>query len=158
MMDRPSESLSDDPAAKQLFDEALACMKEDPVQAKGLLRKASDMGCTASMVLLGDILIDGTDDEKAEAVSLFKKAYDAGDNMGSRNLGYCYALGMGVEYSKEKAAEWYRRSAENGNAEEEYTVIDPSKIILFMLAAIVGVTLLGSLAIVIGKWKKNGKK
>jgi len=91
-------------------------MKDDPEQAKGLLRKAADNGCTASMVLLGDILIDGNDDEKAEAISLFTRAYEAGNNMGSRNLGYCYALGMGVEYSKEKAAEWYRISAEDGNA------------------------------------------
>ena len=115
MMDRPSKSRSDDPAIKQLFNDALACMKDDPEHAKELLREASDKGCTASMVLLGDILIDGNDDDKAEAISLFKKAYEAGDNMGSRNLGYCYALGMGVEYSKEKAAEWYRISAEDGN-------------------------------------------
>ena len=119
MLEHPSESLSDDPETKQLFDEASACMKDDPEKAKRLLRKASDNGCTASMVLLGDILIDGNDDEKAEAISLFKKAYEAGNNMGSRNLGYCYALGMGVEYSKEKAAEWYRISAEDGNAKAQ---------------------------------------
>ena len=116
MMDRPSGSHSDNERAKELFQSALGCLESDPVSAKKKLREASSLGCTASMVLLGDILIDGTDDEKKEALELFEKAYKEGDSMGSRNLGYCYALGLGVEADKAKAAEWYRISGEMGNA------------------------------------------
>ena len=116
MMDRPSESLSDDPKAKDLFGKALASLSDDPDNAKAMLREAADLGCTASMVLLGDVLIDGDAKEKEEAISLFRKAYEAGDSMGSRNLGYCYAIGIGVECDKVRGAEWYRISAEAGNA------------------------------------------
>ena len=116
MMDRPSESVSKNDHARELFDKACSIQNDDPEEAKTILRKASDLGCTASMVLLGDILIDGTDEEKEEALSLFKRAHENGDNMGSRNLGYCYALGLGVEQDKTKAAEWYTISGNDGNA------------------------------------------
>lgn len=116
MMDRPSGSHSDNDEVKGLFQSALGCLESDPDSAKKKLREASSLGCTASMVLLGDMLIDGTDEEKKEALELFEKAYRAGDNMGSRNLGYCYAIGLGTEADKAKAAEWYRISGEAGNA------------------------------------------
>ena len=116
MMDRPSRSLSDDPGTASLFDRAEAVLKDDPETAKKLLREAANKGCTASMVLLGDVLIDGNDEEKAEALDLFKKAYENGNNMGSRNIGYCYAIGLGVAADKEKAAKWYTISANAGNA------------------------------------------
>ena len=116
MMDRPSESHSDNDKAKELFQSALGCIESNPDSAKEVLREASSLGCTASMILLGDILIDGTDEEKKEALELFEKAYEAGDSMGSRNLGYCYAIGLGTQTDKAKAAEWYRISGEMGNA------------------------------------------
>ena len=116
MMDRPSESHSDNERAKELFQSALGLLDSDTDSAKRMLREASSLGCTASMVLLGDILIDGSDSEKKEALESFEKAYRAGDDMGSRNLGYCYAIGLGVETDKAKAAEWYRISGEAGNA------------------------------------------
>ena len=122
MMDRPQRSVSEDPSAVALFDRAAAIATDDPETAKGLLREASELGCTASMVLLGDILIDGNDDDKSEALSLFRKAHEKGDNMGSRNLGYCYALGMGVEADKSKAAEWYMISGDAGNARAQCNV------------------------------------
>ena len=114
MLDRPTESVSDNSKAKELFRSALDRMESDPDSARMMLREASSLGCTASMVLLGDILIDGSDDERKEALELFEKAHKAGDNMGSRNLGYCYAIGLGVDADKSKAAEWYRRSSEAG--------------------------------------------
>ena len=119
MMDRPSESKSNDGKARDLFIKASGCLESDPDSAKKLLRKASSLGCTASMVLLGDILIDGTADEKKEALGLFEHAYEAGDSMGSRNLGYCYAIGLGTDADKEKAAKWYRISADAGNAKAQ---------------------------------------
>ena len=116
MLDRPSESRSDDLKAKELFIKASGCLDTDTDSAKKLLREASSQGCTASMVLLGDILIDGTAEEKKEALKFFEQAHRAGDHMGSRNLGYCYAIGLGTNADKEKAAEWYRISADAGNA------------------------------------------
>ena len=116
MMDRPSESHSENDRANELFQSALECIESNPDSAKMMLREASSFGCTASMVLLGDILIDGNDIEKKEALKLFEQAHRAGDSMGSRNLGYCYALGLGTDADKEKAAEWYRISGEAGNA------------------------------------------
>jgi len=35
------------------------------------------------------------------------------------NLAYCYSNGLGVEIDNEKAAEWYRRSAEQGNSSSQ---------------------------------------
>ena len=119
MMDRPSESKSDNGKARELFIKASGCLETDPESARTMLREASSLGCTASMVLLGNILIDGTADEKKEALKLFEQAYEAGDNMGSRNLGYCYAIGLGTDTDKKKAAEWYRISAEAGNAKAQ---------------------------------------
>ena len=119
MLDRPSESRSDDPKAKELFIKASGCLDTDTDSAKRLLREASSQGCTASMVLLGDILIDGTTEEKKEALKFFEQAHRAGDHMGSRNLGYCYAIGLGTNADKEKAAEWYRISADAGNAKAQ---------------------------------------
>ena len=116
MLDRPTESVSDNSKAKELFQSALDRMESDSDSARKMLREASSLGCTASMVLLGDILIDGSDDERKEALELFEKAHKAGDNMGSRNLGYCYAIGLGVDADKSKAAEWYRISGDAGNA------------------------------------------
>ena len=68
MMDRPSESHSDNERAKELFQSALGLLDSDTDSAKRMLREASSLGCTASMVLLGDILIDGSDSEKKEAL------------------------------------------------------------------------------------------
>ena len=115
MMDRPLESHCTDERARELFDRASSIIDDDRDQAILLLREAIGMGCTASMVLLADILIDGDEDQQKEALSLFRKAYRNGDNMGSRNLGYCYAIGIGVNRNKRLAAKWYTRSAEAGN-------------------------------------------
>ena len=122
MLDRPRHSDSDDLSAVRMFDDAVNCMDVDPERAKDSLRKASELGCTASMVLLGDMLIDGSDDEKDEALALFKNAYENGDNRGSRNLGYCYAIGLGTETDKVKAAEWYTVSANDGNAKAQCNI------------------------------------
>ena len=116
MMDRPAESHCADKRAKELFDKASSIAGTDSGAAIPLLKEAAGMGCTASMVLLGDILIDGDDAQKKEAILLFKRAARKGDSMGSRNVGYCYAIGIGVRQDKRLAAKWYTRSAEAGNA------------------------------------------
>ncbi len=117
MMDDFRDIASDDPVLNDILSEAAAAEKEgrrdDAVSA---LRRASDMGCTEAMVHLGNILIDGTADERAEAVSLFGKADAGGNSSGTRNLAYCYAVGIGVEKDKAKGAQLYIRAAEAGNA------------------------------------------
>ena len=120
MMDRPSESGHDDPKARELFDEAYAVFKTEPSTAISLLRDAISLGCTDSMVFLGTILIDSSDDnDRKEALDLFMQAHLSGNYMGSRNLGYCYAVGVGIDVNKEKAAEWYRISGNDGNAKAQ---------------------------------------
>ena len=118
-MDVPLRSESADAGIRSIFDEAVSLKEKDPEKCKELLRKAAGSGCSASMVLLGDILIDGTQEEKQEALSLFRKAYECGNGMGSRNLGYCFALGLGAGKDKEEAARWYLVSAESGNAKAQ---------------------------------------
>ncbi|MBP5203915.1 MAG: sel1 repeat family protein [Candidatus Methanomethylophilaceae archaeon] len=122
MMDRPSRSSSSDPEARRLFQLALDSIEVDQESAKDALRKASAIGCTDSMVLLGDILIDGTEDDKKEALGLFTKAYEAGNSMGSRNLGYCHALGLGTPKDKAEGARWYTISALSGNAKAQCNI------------------------------------
>ena len=122
MMDRPSQSSSSDPEARRLFQHALDSMESDPAEAKEALMKAAALGCSDSMVLLGTILSDGDDDEKKEALEFFMKAYEAGNNMGSRNLGYCHALGRGTEKDKAEGARWYTVSAMSGNAKAQCNI------------------------------------
>ncbi len=122
MMDRPAQSRSGDPEARRLFQHALEVMGSDSSEAVGALRKAAELGCSDSMVLLGVILSDGTDDEKKEALDFFEKAYEAGNDMGSRNLGYCHALGRGTVKDKAEGARWYTISAMSGNAKAQCNI------------------------------------
>jgi TPR repeat protein len=43
------------------------------------------------------------------------EAAEQGDADAQYNLGNCYILGMGVAQDKAKAAEWYRKAAEQGH-------------------------------------------
>ena len=122
MLSRPYVSFSDDAEARELFYRASDLIDGNKDEAKDILSAASDKGCTSSMVLLGNMLIDGTGDEKKDALELYRRAYEMGNSMGSRNLGYCYALGMGVEQDKSKAAEWYTISAEAGNPKAQCNI------------------------------------
>ena len=42
--------------------------------------------------------------------------------MRSLNLGWMYANGEGVEQDKEEAVKWYRKAAEQGNADAQNTL------------------------------------
>ncbi|AGI48173.1 TPR repeat protein, SEL1 subfamily [Thermoplasmatales archaeon BRNA1] len=116
MMDVPQESSSREKetlkrhiAARKAYESG----KQDLSEEKEMLRKNSDD--PASMVLLGVILINGGPEEKSEAVRLFEEAGKLGNSSGYRNLGYCYAVGLGVEKDKAKGAEIYALSADMGN-------------------------------------------
>lgn len=117
MMDDFRAIESDDPVLKDILSKASAAENDGKRdEAIALLRRASDMGCTDATVHLGMLLIDGSDDEKAEAIRLFESAGAAGNSSGTRNLAYCYAVGIGVEKDKEKGTRLYIEAANAGNA------------------------------------------
>ena len=51
-----------------------------------------------------------------QAVAWYRKAAEAGNANGMRNLGYMYYYGLGLAVDNQKAVYWYLRSAEAGNA------------------------------------------
>lgn len=118
MLDVTSKSNHLDPAVRDRFAEAYRLRERDPQSqlAKGLLAENCKAGCTASMVLLGDMYADGSEDEKKLSLNLFLSAAQLGDSSGMRNAGYCYAIGLNCERDKVKGAEWYRQAADTGNA------------------------------------------
>ncbi len=123
MLDHPADSSSRYPAARFMF--YLAKMLKEKGYVGGciaMLRTAADLGCSDSMVLLGDILVDGGQADKKEAMDYFVKASELGNDMGMRNAGYCYALGIGCEKDKKAAAEWYLMAAEKGNARAQCNI------------------------------------
>ncbi len=117
MMDDFPDIASDDPVLNDILSEARTAENEGRrADAVAALRRASDMGCTDAAVHLGILLVDGSAEERAEAISLFASADAAGNSSGTRNLAYCYAVGIGVEKDKEKGAALYIKAAEAGNA------------------------------------------
>ena len=117
MMDDIRIISSDDPSISRILEDARAAedagRRDDAVR---LYRDAADSGCSDAMVHLAMMLIDGTDDERKEAISLLQRADAAGNSSGTRDLGYCYAVGIGVEKDKDAAARLYTKAAEAGNA------------------------------------------
>lgn len=118
MMDRPLVSNHADSKIRTDFDKAFAVLEKNnrDSDALSILQNNASEGCTSSLVLLGTIYSDGNEAERRKSIELFLKAAESGDNSGMRNMGYCYALGINIEKSKEKGAEWYTRAAEAGNA------------------------------------------
>ena len=117
MMDDIERVVSDDPVISAILDDAFRLEKDgDKASAVDQYRKAADAGCSDAMVHLAMMLIDGSEDERAEAISLLERADEAGNPSGTRNLGYCYAVGVGVEKDKELAAKLYIKAADAGNA------------------------------------------
>ena len=117
MMDDFDVIASDDPAIAKILEDAKRA--EDNGNQDGaiqLYRRASDLGCSDATVHLAMMLIDRSDEERKEAISLLERADEAGNPSGTRNLGYCYAVGIGVEKNKEIGARLYIKAAEAGNA------------------------------------------
>lgn len=118
MLDVTSKSNHPDSAVRDRFAEACRIRKQDPQSqlAKGLLAENCKAGCTASMVLLGDMYADSSEDEKKLSLALFLSAAQLGNSSGMRNAGYCYMIGLNCEQDRVKGAEWYRQAADAGNA------------------------------------------
>jgi TPR repeat protein len=62
------------------------------------------------------MLFDGTGiaQDRAQAVTWYRKAADRGHARAMNLLGRCYEEGWGCSQDRRQAADWYRRSAESG--------------------------------------------
>ncbi len=117
MMDDFEIVTSDDPAVSKILTEARTAEETGRTDdAVALYRKAGDAGCTDATVHLAMMIMDRSDEDRKEALALLRKACEAGNASAARNLGYCYAIGLGVERNKELAAKLYIKAAEAGNA------------------------------------------
>ena len=117
MMDDFDIVTSDDPAVSEILAEAKTAEDAGRTDdALALYRKAGDAGCTDAVVHLAMMLMDRSDEGRKEAISLLKRACEGGNASAARNLGYCYAIGLGVEKNKELAAKLYIKASEAGNA------------------------------------------
>ncbi len=116
MLDYPSKSNHEDPIVRKRFEDAHKVYKTDRTKAIDLLTENLEEGCLNSMVLLGAILSNGDEIEREQSIELFKLASDHDDPSGSRNLAYCYAIGLNTAKDKEKAITLYVKSALLGNA------------------------------------------
>lgn len=121
MLDYPSVSRNPDPEISILFDKAKKRFDSGIVDSmtRDLFIIASEKGCTDAMVMLGNIYIDGSEEEKTRSLDLFIKAAELGNDSAMRNVAYSYALGLGCEKDKVKAAEWYEKAARAGNAKAQ---------------------------------------
>lgn len=117
MMDDFDVVTSDDPALSAILGEAGKAEDAGRIDdAMALYRKAGEAGCTDATVHLAMMLMDRSDDGRKEAIALLREACEAGNASAARNLGYCYAIGLGVDKNKELAAKLYIRASEAGNA------------------------------------------
>jgi len=118
MLDDPHESSHPDSEVRRIFDAAVSIIAEGGSRedAATLLREASGRGCSEAMVTLGNLILEGPPGDRHLALDMYMAAAELGDSSGMRNMGYCYALGLGCEKDKSIATEWYSRSATAGNA------------------------------------------
>jgi TPR repeat protein len=81
------------------------------------LRKLAESGDSNAMVAWANLLADGKQVPKDDALSTqwHEKAAAAGNPEGMYWLGLRYAIGRGVPEDHQKASEWYRKGAEAGS-------------------------------------------
>ena len=65
---------------------------------------------------------DDDDDEYKKAAELFEKAANHGHSDAQDFLGYQYEFGLGIAESKQEAIKWYTLSAEQGNADGQFSL------------------------------------
>lgn len=91
----------------------------DPDRAVRLLESASEKKHTKSMILLGDIILEGVilERDPYKAYDYYRSAAELNDLLGMVRLGECYEQGLHVEESPRKAFVWYERATEGGTTE-----------------------------------------
>ncbi len=88
-------------------------VEKSPQEAKHWLTLASDNGDPLATYLLGTVLIE--DGDTQAAIERFHRAGEQGVSAGLYQLGKLYDVGSGVEKDKERAYDFYRRSASMGH-------------------------------------------
>lgn len=117
MLDYPSKSKHGNREVRERFAEASELISQNRKnEAVSLLEQNVTEGCLDSAILLGDLLTDGNELDRERSIELFRLASDNDDPSGSRNLAYCYSIGLNIEKNKTKAVELYVKSALLGNA------------------------------------------
>lgn len=81
------------------------------------LKKAADNGLAMAKNTLGNWYFYGqcVEEDKAEAVKLYRYAAERGFAESQLYLGYCYAKGLGVKTDHKEAFKWYMMAADQGN-------------------------------------------
>jgi len=82
-------------------------------EARRWLTLAADQGHSASMLLLGHLLLQ--ESAEARAVELFRQAADLGNSDAQYNLGVCLRRGMGVAPDDQEAERRYTAAAKQGH-------------------------------------------
>jgi TPR repeat protein len=86
---------------------------QDGTTAAQWFKRAADQGHAPSMNHYGNLL---RKDQPAEALVWHLKAAEAGEPFAMENAGGAYYEGIGTEKDLVKAAEWYRKAAEQGRS------------------------------------------
>ena len=81
------------------------------------LKKAADQGFIPAKNTLGNWYFYGqcVDEDKAEAVKLYRYAAERGFAESQLHIGYCYTKGLGVKVDHKEAIRWYMLAADQGN-------------------------------------------
>lgn len=120
MSKAPPPSLTD---LSVMSAEALAArLAEQGADRAALIRVAAEGGIAQAQLLLGQMLLDGTElpaDPRA-AFGWFNRAAASHDMFALNMVGRCYELGWGVAIDLDRATECYRVAAGQGLAEAMY--------------------------------------
>lgn len=94
----------------------------DTDRAVRLLEGAAEKKHTRSMILLGDIILEGIhlDNDANKAYDYYQSAAEMNDLLGMARLGECYEKGIHVAKSPRKAFVWYERASAGGLTEGMY--------------------------------------
>ncbi|QQS55535.1 MAG: sel1 repeat family protein [Candidatus Competibacteraceae bacterium] len=84
------------------------------------LRKAAELGCTASQNELGALLL--SHNKAIEAMEWFSQSAAKGNMYAQANIGWGYYSGNGVTQSYPLALSWYKKAAEQGHPESQYNL------------------------------------
>jgi TPR repeat protein len=90
----------------------LATLEQKPKVVHGLLERAGELGYVPAFTRLGDLLLK---ENAAAAAVAYRRAADAGDPAGQRQIGLCFLNGWGLKAEPERARTWLRRASASGD-------------------------------------------
>ena len=92
------------------------CLLKDCYGALKWYEKAAEQGCTASMINIGALYFDFGWSSGTATAYWYRKAAEAGDEVGQRNFAHCCYTGMGVPKNLETARSWLENAAAAADA------------------------------------------